>query len=99
MQPPFTTHQFLDVFRAYNDAVWPFQVFLYALAVVALIAARMRTDGAPLVVAAILAFFWLWMGVVYHLIFFRAINPLATAFGVLFIAQGLLIAWNGMLRP
>lgn len=28
MQVPFTVEQFFDVFRDYNDAVWPAQLFL-----------------------------------------------------------------------
>ena len=100
MQPPFTTQQFLDVFRAYNEAVWPLQLVFVALAIVALIlAVRGRSENARRFTAAVLAFFWLWMGVVYHLLFFKAINPLATAFGILFIAQALLIGWLGVMRP
>jgi len=89
MQPPFTTQQFLDVFRAYNDAVWPLQ-FVFV---------RGRSENARRFTAAVLAFFWLWMGVVYHLLFFKTINPLATAFGILFIAQAILIGWRGVVRP
>ncbi len=50
------------------------------------------------VISTILALFWLWMGVVYHLIFFTAINPLAYAFGGLFILQGLLLLVSGTFR-
>ena len=35
MQIPFTAEQFYGVFRDYNDAVWPAQVFLVALALAA----------------------------------------------------------------
>lgn len=100
MQPPFTTQQFLDVFRAYNDAVWPLQLVFVALAIGTLVAVvRGRSENARRFAGAVLAFFWLWMGVVYHLLFFESINPLATAFGILFIAQGLLIGWLGVVRP
>ena len=36
------------------------------------------------------------MGAVYHLGFFRRINPAATAFGALFIAQGAMMLWHGV---
>ena len=45
-----------------------------------------------------LALFWLWMGAVYHLAFFRTINPAAVAFGVAFILQGALFLWYGVRR-
>jgi hypothetical protein len=42
------------------------------------------------------------MGVVYHLVFFRSINPAAVVFGILFILEGVLLivfgGWLGRLR-
>ena len=35
MNLPFTLEQFLDVFRQYNISVWPMQVLLIVLALVA----------------------------------------------------------------
>ncbi len=32
MELPFTQHEFFQVFAAYNEAVWPMQWVLYALA-------------------------------------------------------------------
>ncbi|MBD3318922.1 hypothetical protein GF342_03350 [Candidatus Woesearchaeota archaeon] len=43
-----------------------------------------------LFVSGILAFLWLWSGIVYHVLFFTSINDAAYFFGVLFIIQGLL---------
>ncbi len=39
--------------------------------------------------------FWLWMGVVYHLIYFSSINPAAYGFGAAFIIQGVVFLWAG----
>ena len=36
MQLPFTTEQFYAVFRDYNTALWPAQVFLLSLAAAAI---------------------------------------------------------------
>lgn len=41
---------------------------------------------------------WLWMGVVYHLVFFRAINPAAVAFGAAFVLQSALLLRYGLGR-
>src|SRR5689334_3555624 len=98
MRLPFTTEQFLDVMRRYNEAVWPAQWALLLLGVCAVaVAVRAGTTGGR-AVAAILATLWLWMGIAYHLAFFRAINPAATAFGALFVAQGALFLWLGVRR-
>lgn len=89
---PFTTAQFLDVFARYNQAVWPAQVVLVALAVMAVFLAVRPTPGSGRAVTAVLAFFWAWMGIVYHGLFFARINPAAYLFGLLFVAQGALLA-------
>ena len=48
--------------------------------------------------SGVLALFWIWMGFVYHWGFFRSINPAASIFAVAFIAEGVLIAWLGVVR-
>lgn len=105
MAIPFSPEQFLDTFRRYNEGVWPAQVVLLLLALVALwLASGARQDAAARavrdarVVLAVLASLWGWMGVVYHLAYFRAINPAATVFGVAFIAQGAFFAWLALRR-
>jgi hypothetical protein len=40
----------------------------------------------------ILSFFWVWMGLVYHVTYFSVINNAANIFGVAFIIQGILFA-------
>jgi hypothetical protein len=95
---PFTTAQFLDVFRRYNESVWPGQWLLNLLAIVAVGAALAGGRSASKIATGIVAALWIWMGAVYHLTFFRAINPAALAFGSLFIIEGLLIAWFGVVR-
>ena len=96
---PFNMTQFLDVFRRYNESVWPAQWLLNLLAIVAVGAAVVGGRGASKIASGIVASFWLWMGAVYHLTFFRAINGAAIVFGSLFLIEGILIAWGGVARP
>ena len=98
MRVPFTVEQFLDVFRRYNEAVWPAQWILTALGVTAVVLALGRAPHAGRMIGGVLALLWLWMGAVYHLVFFRPINPAATAFGALFLVQAALLAWLGAWR-
>lgn len=94
---PFTAEQFFEVMRRYNEAVWPAQWAAALLALVAIaVAWHGTTPRAGRIVSGILALLWLWVGVAYHLLFFRAINPGATLFGALFIAQAALFAWMGV---
>ena len=98
MNLPFTTDQFLGVFERYNEAIWPLHVVAYALGLVAVALALRPRRHSDRVIAAILAAFWLWMGLVYHLVFFRQINPAATLFGSAFALQGLLWLWAGVVH-
>ncbi|HET7563810.1 MAG TPA: DUF6064 family protein [Gemmatimonadaceae bacterium] len=68
MHFPFTREQFFDVFKQYNEAVWPAQWLLVALAVAALLLAVRGTARSGRIIAAILALLWLWMGIVYPLL-------------------------------
>jgi hypothetical protein len=40
----------------------------------------------------------LWTGIVYHIVYFSAINPAARVFGSLFILQGVLIVYLSVVR-
>jgi hypothetical protein len=93
---PFSQAQFFEVFRHYNEAVWPMQWLLNLLAIVAIVLA-VRGQSARLV-SVILGGFWIWMGIAYHWIFFARINRVAIAFGALFVIQGLLLLWMGVAR-
>lgn len=98
MKTPFTLQQFLDVFKAYNETVFPGQLVLYALAIILLVLVGRRAPNADRYSNAILAFFWLWMGFVYHLVFFTTINKAAYGFGSLFIIQSGLFLYYGISR-
>ena len=93
---PFDSAQFLEVFARYNAAVFPAQV---ALLIAALVAVRLAARGdrvSSKTAAAILALLWLWMGVVYHWLFFSQINGAAFVFGGLFVLQSFVFIYAGV---
>jgi Family of unknown function (DUF6064) len=102
MNLPFGVDEFLGVFARYNTAVWPAQIVLTSLAVGAVLLVLRPAAWSDRAVSGILALLWLWMSGVYHLGFFRAINPAATVFGALFLleeaALGALGTWRRNLR-
>lgn len=98
MELPFTQEQFLDVFKFYNLTIWPFQIFLVVLALIAIFLTVYRTKHSGVIISSILLFYWLWMGLVYHFAFFSKINPLAYVFAGLFVFQGLLFFFFGIAR-
>ncbi len=96
---PFTIDQFLTVFEQYNQAIWPLHVVAYLLGIVVIILAAKPIRYADQVISIVLACFWGWMGIVYHLMYFSTINPAALGFGVLFIIQAILWLVFGVVRP
>jgi hypothetical protein len=98
MRLPFTPAQFFDVFRQYNEAVWPAQVGLVVLAFAVTAAITWPRRGSDRFIAVALGGLWLWTGVVYHGMFFSPINPIAPLFGAVSVAGGLAFMWTGLVR-
>jgi hypothetical protein len=98
MNLPFTTEQFLNVFEAYNQAIFPAQLVAYLLGAIAVLLAFSTFAWRNRVIAAVLASFWVWTGIFYHLLYFSSINSAAYLFGPLFILQGLVLIEFGVLK-
>jgi hypothetical protein len=98
MKLPFTTEQFLDVFRLYNESVWPLQVLFFFSAILCIYYIFRRTAFSHKLIFLFLSFIWLWMGIVYHIIFFSSINKAAYFFGSLFILQAFITAYEGVVE-
>lgn len=95
---PFTREQFLNVFAAYNTAIWPAQIFAYALGAVAVAALLRKGRASDRVVSAVLGLMWLGTGVFYHGVFFSSVNKAAFAFGALFVVEGVALLYTGVVR-
>ena len=95
---PFTIEQFFEIFEKYNQSVFPMQFVLVWLASAAVLLAISKKRFSDEIIAGILAFLWLWAGIVYHLIFFTRINSGAYLFSAMFIAQGLLFLYQGIVE-
>jgi hypothetical protein len=95
MRLPFTIEQFLQVFKNYNKAIFPMQIVFYLLALTIIFLSIKKIKSADKIINSILVFFWLWMGIVYHMVFFATINKAAYLFGVFFIIQAILFFYYG----
>jgi len=93
---PFTHDQFLNLFGDYNASIWPVQAIAYALAIAICMLLWRKSANRGAWVGGGLSLFWLWTGVVYHAVFFSRINGLAIAFGMVFVLEGLLLAFAGI---
>ncbi len=98
MNPPFIAEQFMNVFKSYNQTIFPMQIVLFLLAIFALYFVFRKNRFSDRIVSGILGLLWLWTGVVYHLIFFTRINNAAYIFAAAVILQGLLFLFAGSLQ-
>jgi len=98
MNVPFTVEQFLNVIRDYNLAVWPMQVVFYVLSLLIVYFLVRKATNSDKLITLILALLWLWMGIVYHLLFFTSINKAAYVFGFFTVLQGLIFIYLGVFR-
>lgn len=90
MQIPFTAEQFLQVFKQYNETIWPFQIMLYFFALLAVFFSFIKGKHSQKIISTILSLMWIWMGIVYHILDFSSINKAAYIFGGAFILQEIL---------
>jgi hypothetical protein len=88
---PFTRESFLEVFQAYNEAVWPAEIVLVALAVAAVASALRGTSRSSAIAGAVLVALWFWMAIVYHWTFFARLTAAALLFGLVFVGQAALL--------
>ena len=57
-----------------------------------------RTRYSNRIIAGVLAAMWLWTGIFYHALFFVPINGAAWLFAALFVAEGIWVAYAGLVR-
>ena len=95
---PFTSAQFLDVFAAYNDAIWPTQIVAYGLGFLSVATLFSPGIAADRTIAAVLALMWMWTGIAYHWLHFSSVNPAAWSFGFASVLQGGIFLIVGTLR-
>jgi hypothetical protein len=98
MLPTFTLAQFLEMMARYNMTFWPLQIVAYGLGIVAVLLAIRTTKHSSRIIAAILALFWLWGGIVFNLVYFSSLYPMAIAFAVLFVIEAGILIYAGLLK-
>jgi hypothetical protein len=83
--------QLMSVFAVYNVAIWPMQVLAYVAGLIAFYFAFKQTRYSNQIASGLLSLLWLWTGLVFCILYWAPIYRPANAFGILFIAQGLLL--------
>ena len=86
---PFSLEMLMDYFAVYNERIWPMQLLGYAVGLLTLVPLFRPGKAWDRVVTAVLAFLWLWVGLVFWL---QAASEMAMLYApaALFAVQGAL---------
>lgn len=84
-----TLGQLLDAFAIYNQSIWPAQVVAYLLSLIALFPLLRPSRSATRLAAAVLAFCWLWIGLMFWWPV-RSSFPPAPLLTAIFVLQSIL---------
>jgi hypothetical protein len=98
MLPTFTLAQFLEMMSRYNTTFWPLQLVAYGFGVIAVVLAITTSRHSGRIISAILALFWLWVGIVFNLVYFSPLYPLAIVFVILFVIEAGILAFAGVFK-
>jgi hypothetical protein len=98
MDSPLGLDQLLGVFGTYNVAIWPMQVLAYVFGFMAAFLAIRPIRHSSRVVAAVLSFYWLWIGVVFYLFCWAPSYPPAYALAPIIVLQGGVFLVLGVLK-
>ncbi len=90
--------EFLGVFTAYNQALWPAPEILSLVAFGVVCLALFPGARRDRVACALLALLWAWSGLIYSCGFLSHITPLGYVFGAVFAAQAAFLLHLGVLH-
>jgi hypothetical protein len=88
-----TGEQLLGVFAEYNVMIWPIQIVAYLLGVIGLLLSIKKNNFSKRLIPAILAFFWLWVGLAFWLPSGRQGFAPGYIFAAIFLIQGMLFLY------
>jgi hypothetical protein len=88
-----TGEQLLEVFSAYNQMIWPFQIVAYVLGFLAIIFGFKKSLLATRITTAVLAFFWLWVSILFWYPSAQQGFSPGYIFSVVFLVQGILFSY------
>lgn len=98
MLPTFTLAEFLEMISRYNLTFWPLQIVAFILGIFVVLLAIWNGTHSGRIVSAILVFYWLWVGLVFNLLYFSPIFPMAITFVFLFVLQAVILIFAGVFK-
>lgn len=95
---PYSSETLFSLFGYYNRAVWPAAILAALLGAGVIVRCFSRPRGGGRVPAAVVALAWFWVGLVFHRQYFAPLNFAAPIYSTLFLLQGALVTWFGVIQ-
>ena len=90
---------FFKTFLTYHAAIWPMIPITYLIGIAAVVLAIKKTKYSDKIISGILAFLWLWSGIVLLIIFLAPTDRRYYYSGALWIIQSILFFIFGVVKP
>lgn len=94
----FSPRTYYRMFELYHAQIWPIHLAVLGSVVAIVVRLRREDECGGRAIAGLLALSWLWVAIAFHLQRYATINWAAKYFAVLFVIQGLLLVWHGVVR-
>jgi hypothetical protein len=94
----FSPRTYYRMFELYHGAIWPVHIMVLASALSIVVMARRVESWAQRAIAGVIAAWWVWVGIAFHLGRYATINWSAKYFAALFVTQAVLLVWYGVVR-
>ena len=95
----FSPRTYYRMFELYHTQVWPIHLVVFGSVVAVVVLLRREEEWRHRAIAGVLAAWWLWVAIAFHLQRYATINWAGRYFAALFAIQALLLVWFGVIRP
>jgi hypothetical protein len=92
----FSVNELYRMYAAYNGALGVWQFIMYVPMIVLAGFAFVGKERMNAWISLFLGALWIWVGVVFHFLFYSDILAAANYYSLGFVLQGLLIIWEGI---
>ena len=94
----FSPRTYYRMFELYHTQIWPIHLVVLGSVVAVVVLLRREEEWRDRAIAGVLAVWWLWVAIAFHLQRYATINWAGRYFAALFAIQALLLVWFGVIR-
>lgn len=94
----FSPRTYYRMFELYHTQIWPIHLVVLGSVVAIVVLLRSEKEWRDRAIAGVLALWWVWVAIAFHLQRYGTINWTARYFAVLFAIEAIFLVWSGVVR-